>query len=79
MSFIALNTIKFDRIYNKGEIIPDNIVEPKMEKFLIDCGKISRMELVGFDDEDNSGKKKEAYIETIKPNKGGKKNIVKKE
>ena len=37
------------------------------------------MELVGFDDEDNSGKKKEAYIETIKPNKGGKKNIVKKE
>lgn len=42
MTYIAQKPVRFDKTYAVGEIIPDGIVDPKMEKRLIEWGKISR-------------------------------------
>lgn len=38
MPYIALKAVKFDRSYNIGEEIPEEVIEPKMRKKLANCG-----------------------------------------
>lgn len=40
MAYIANKPVRFDKDYSIGEIIPDGVIDPKMEKRLIDWGKI---------------------------------------
>ena len=40
MAYIANKPVRFDKDYSIGEIIPDEIIDPKMEKRLISWGKI---------------------------------------
>jgi hypothetical protein len=42
-AYIATKPVRFDRDYAVGEIIPANVVYPKMAKRLIEWGKIQRM------------------------------------
>lgn len=38
---IAQKTCAFDRIYEVGEVVPDNVVDPKMFKVLVSMGVLS--------------------------------------
>jgi len=40
MAYIANKPVRFDRNYAIGEVIPDRVIDPKMEKRLIAWGKI---------------------------------------
>ena len=45
MAYIANKPVRFDKDYSIGEIIPDGVIDPKMEKRLIDWGKIVQVKL----------------------------------
>lgn len=51
--FTALRRCVFDRCYEKGEMIPDKVIDKSMVKKLIKCGVISE-----HIPEDNKTKKK---------------------
>lgn len=40
--YIAVKKCTFDKVYEKGELIPDNTIEPKMVKKLMQCGIINK-------------------------------------
>lgn len=40
MAYIALKTVKFDKVYNKDDVIPDDVIDIKMIQKLINCGMI---------------------------------------
>lgn len=40
MSYVALKSVKFDRLYQTGEAIPEDVIDPKRVGRLIDSGKI---------------------------------------
>ncbi len=43
MAYIANKTVRFDRDYAIGEIIPDSVINPKMTTKLIGMGRIIRI------------------------------------
>lgn len=45
MAYIANKPVRFDRDYAIGEVIPDEVIDTKMEKRLIDWGKIIKVTL----------------------------------
>ena len=40
MAYIANKPVRFDKDYYVGEIIPDEVIDPKMKKRLMSWGKI---------------------------------------
>ena len=45
MAFIANKPVRFDRDYRVGEVIPQEVIEPKMVRKLIEIGKIVEIDL----------------------------------
>ena len=43
--YIALKTVKFDKLYAAGEEIAENVIAPQMISKLIRCGKIVTVEV----------------------------------
>lgn len=41
MSYLARKTVKFDRLYSVGEVISNDVIDPKRLQRLLDMGKIS--------------------------------------
>lgn len=40
--YIALKNVKFDKLYYRGDIISDDVVNPEMGQKLINCGLIQK-------------------------------------
>ncbi|MDR3148626.1 MAG: C2H2-type zinc finger protein [Oscillospiraceae bacterium] len=56
MAYVANKPVRFDKTYAIGEIIPDGVIDPKMEKRLLDWGKITKLaEPTKLSDEPNTG------------------------
>lgn len=45
MAYIANKPVRFDRSYAIGEVIPDEVIDPKMTNRLIDMGRILCVDL----------------------------------
>lgn len=45
MAFIANKPVRFDRDYQVGEVIPQEVIDPKMVRKLIEIGKIVEADL----------------------------------
>ncbi len=45
MAFIANKPVRFDRTYAIGEVIPDDVIDPKMVRRLLDMGRILSVDL----------------------------------
>lgn len=45
MAFIANKPVRFDRDYRVGEVIPQEVIDPKMVRKLIEIGKIVEIDL----------------------------------
>ncbi len=47
MAYIANKPVRFDRNYRIGEVIPSEVIEPKMIRKLMDMGRIIHVDLPG--------------------------------
>lgn len=47
MGYIALKGARFDRKYNKGETVPDNVIAPEMASKLVQCGILQKQAEAG--------------------------------
>lgn len=88
MAYIANKPVRFDKDYSIGEIVPDEVIDPKMKKRLIDWGKIIQVKLpINKEESEESAElpaNKEESEENIQisditiENKSKKKNAAKK-
>lgn len=49
MAYIANRPVRFDRSYKVGEMIPSEVIEPKMVRKLIDMGRIICVDILDGD------------------------------
>lgn len=59
MAYIANRPVRFDRNYAVGEIIPEEVIEPKMIRKLQDMGRILHVNLL-----DGTGSAEETHDDT---------------
>ena len=52
MAFIANKPVRFDQDYRVGEVIPQEVIEPKMVRKLIEMGKIIEIDLPAKNESD---------------------------
>ncbi len=88
MAYIANKPVRFDKDYSIGDIIPDEVIDLKMKKRLIDWGKIIQVKSPINKEESEEGAElpvdKEEPEENIQisdipaEGKNKKKNIAKK-
>lgn len=45
MAYIANRPVRFDRNYAVGEVIPDEVIEPKMTRKLVEMGRIISVDI----------------------------------
>lgn len=45
MAYIANKPVRFDRTYAVGEVIPDEVIDPKMTRKLVEMGRIISVDL----------------------------------
>ena len=67
MAYIANRPVRFDRNYKVGEVIPPEVIEPKMVRKLIDMGRILCVDILDKDTNTKEDINSETSIDSENP------------